>query len=514
MDTICNLYAHREAHAWSPAKKSLPVTLVTGFLGSGKTTLLTHVLHNRHNLKIAAAVNDFAEVNIDAQIVRGTRGHGEVVELSNGCLCCSVSGEFKQAVWKLLQDADIGKIDYLMVETSGITDPQRTIATLEQEYGKMYRVRLDAVVTVVDTDVLVTKLASPGAEGLGSVAADSQIRCADVILLNKSDLVSEESLHKAKECVQGLVPGVQVYTCRKCAVPLHWIMEVNEVGRGSEIVSHEVADTAYTVSEVGRVMNLSRQSRQSDMEGKNSGDAVRDHLSTDEFVSLVFEKSEPLILAKFQSFLGDKFPAGVLRMKGTVWFKENNTCLYSFHMSGRHRYEISPLARQGDSLAGAFSVQLVVIGKGMDTAKVCSLLESCVVENDHAETIPTDSAILVTKDDRFHLVDSCGSSDSAVTTYIDFRLTGCVEYGVSEEKASQFHGIDFNRMNSELVKRVNGSSYCVSLLPVLLSSGVQVCRHSMSIEAGFNKSWAIVQETAGQLINEFYRAVGFCECGL
>ena len=516
MDSLSNLYAHREALAWSPAKKSLPVTLVTGFLGSGKTTLLTHVLQNRHNLKIAAAVNDFAEVNIDGQIVRGTKGHGEVVELSNGCLCCSVSGEFKNAVWKLLEDADIGKIDYLMVETSGVTDPQRTIATLEQKYGKMYRVRLDAVVTVVDTDVLATKLAGgAGEDGLGSVAADSQLRCADVVLLNKMDLVSKESLHEAKEFVERLVPGVQVYSCKNCAVPLHWIMEVSEVSRGLEVVSHEVTEAAYTISEMGGVMNASRQSRTSEKKGNNCGDSETDHLSTDEFVSVVFESSIPLTLSGFQAILGTNFPAGLLRMKGTVWFKENVSCLYSFHMSGRHRYEISTLARRGDSLEGAFSVQLVAIGKGMDVGHVRTLLDYCLAEKEKLEAIRQESefAKLVAEDDRFQLIDSPVTYNTPASTYIDFRLTGCVEYGVSEEEASRFHGIDFNRMNAELARRVNGSLHRVSLLPVLLSSGLQVCRHSMCSEAGLEKAWTIIQEVANGLIEEFYLAVGFCKCG-
>ena len=239
MDSLCNLYDHREKMSWAPKKRHLPVTLVTGFLGAGKTTLLNHVLTNKHNLRIAAAVNDFAAINIDSQIVRGNKAHDSVVALTNGCLCCSISGEFQSAVWELLQDADIGKIDYLLIETSGVTDPQATIATLEQDYGKMYRIRLDTVVTVVDTDALASKLSGDkGTEGdggiLGAVAADSQLKCADVVLLNKRDLVTAKQFENARLWVQSHVPGVQVYGCQKCAVPLHYIMEVNEVAAGQE----------------------------------------------------------------------------------------------------------------------------------------------------------------------------------------------------------------------------------------------------------------------------------------
>ena len=196
MDNICNLYAHREAAAWAPKKKYLPVTLVTGFLGAGKTTLLSYVLNNKHNLKVAAAVNDFASLNVDGQIVRGNKQHDSVVELTNGCLCCSISSQFQSAVWNLLQDADIGKIDCLLIETSGVSDPLATIATLEQDYGKMYRIRLDCVVTVVDTDALVSRLEAKEEDVLQSAAADSQLQCADIVLLNKRDLISSSQLER------------------------------------------------------------------------------------------------------------------------------------------------------------------------------------------------------------------------------------------------------------------------------------------------------------------------------
>ena len=303
---------------------------------AGKTTLLNHVLSNKHNLRIAAAVNDFAERNIDAQIIKKNRDHGEVVELTNGCLCCSISGELKTAVWNLLQQADMGKIDYLMIETSGVTDPLATIATLEQEYGKMYRIRLDAVITVVDTDALVAGMDSgcKGESKLQSAAADSQLQCADVVLLNKKDLVNEEQLTRARDFISKLVPGAQVYSCKKCAVPLHYLMEVQEATSGRQVVSHEVVEAAYTLSQIGGSMNQERQRRL-----KEKGIAASfTHIEQDEFSSFVFESQRPFRLGDFQALLGKNFPSGVTRIKGTVWFQENRSCLYSFHMSGRQRY--------------------------------------------------------------------------------------------------------------------------------------------------------------------------------
>ena len=482
-------------------------------LHTGKTTLLNHVLNNKHNLKIAAAVNDFAERNIDAQIIKKNQGRGEVVELTNGCLCCSISSELKTAVWSLLQQADIGKIDYLMIETSGVSDPHATIATLEQEYGKMYRIRLDSVITVVDTDALVALLeASEGGENLHfSTAADSQLQCADVVLLNKKDLVSENQLAQAKEFILELLPGAQVYACVKCAVPLHYLMEVSEVA-ASQVVSHEVVEAAYTISQDGGSMNQERRRR---LKEKGVSTTFSSHVEQDEFTSITFESSKPLQLGSFQAFLGKKFPRGITRMKGTTWFRENQSYLYSFHMSGRQRYEIASCHSASESLAGAFSVQLVIIGRGIQREEMRSALESCisVQDPDDSPSGPVLDAFeaaksLVLSDNRFELI-----LHTNPTPYIDFRLTGCVEYGITTEKAQSMHGINFNKMNLDLVTRVNGSSLPVFLLPVLLPTGVQVCRYAVHVDAPFDSIWDLVTDVAKKLIVEYYRAVGYCQCG-
>ena len=516
METLCNLYVHRENAAWSKKKKQLPVTLVTGFLGAGKTTLLNYILSNKHNLKIAAAVNDFAAINIDSQIVKSNRAHDSVVELTNGCLCCSISGEFKTAIWNLLQDADIGKIDYLVIETSGVTDPLATIATLEQDYGRMYRIRLDAVVTVVDTDALVTKIEGGDSKILVSAAADSQLKCADVILLNKRDLVTESQIQKAKDFISSHVPGSQVFTCEKCAVPLNYLMEVSEVAAGSNFVSHEVVSEAYAISEVGGTMNQERKKRVKDniKEARKVG-----HIQKDEFNSLVFESKVPFSLGAFQAFLGKNFPKGVSRMKGTLWFAENRSHLYSFHMSGRQRYEILSQTSTGDSYGGSFSIQLVAIGQGMDVEAVRSLLDSCVISTNVSCTLQNKplhekAREIVACDPRFELIQvSNGEHLPVSTNYIDFRLTGVIEYGVSVQDAIVIHGINFNRMNIELTKHVNVSSRRLCILPVLLPTGVVVCRYAVNKESPFQPLFEFVCEIAKKLIIEFFRAVGYCKCG-
>lgn len=521
MDSICNLYVHRENAAWARKKKQLPITLVTGFLGAGKTTLLNHVLSNKHNLRIAAAVNDFAAINIDSQIVKSNRAHDSVVELTNGCLCCTISGEFQTAVWNLLQDADIGKIDYLVIETSGVTDPLATIATLEQEYGRMYRVRLDAVITVVDADVLSAKLESGGdSVALDSTAADSQLRCADVILLNKRDLLTESQLERAEDYISSYVPGCQVYTCERCAVPLNYLMEVSEVAMGETIVSHEVASAAYTLNQVPGVMSQERQKRVRECMKEAHGVG---HIMTDEFNSLVFESKVPFKLGAFQTVLGKRFPRGVSRMKGTVWFAEDKSHLYSFHMSGRQRYEITPQASIGESLVGAFSIQLVAIGRGIDEEAILKTLHGCVATGDTIVSIQSElyssARALISGDPWFEVVEQAFDPQSGqflpvTSDYIDFRVTGVIEYGISVSEASTIHGIDFNRMNCELAKRVNGSCGPICVLPVQLPTGMQVCRHALCEDAPFLPVYGEVCDVAKKLISEFFRAVTYCKCGM
>ena len=518
MDSLCNLYSHRENQAWAGKKKHLPVTLVTGFLGSGKTTLLNYVLSNKHNLRVAAAVNDFAAVNVDSQIVKRNPTHNAVVELTNGCLCCSISGEFQAAVWNLLQDVDIGKIDYLMIETSGVTDPLATIATLEQDFGRMYRIRLDTVVTIVDTDALLANLESGVAL---TTAADSQLQCADVVLLNKKDLVSESQLEKVRQFVSKTVPGCRIYACLNCAVPLHYLMEVSEVS-ASTVVSHEVASAAYTIHVDGGSMSQKRQKRikNSMQEAKEAG-----HISKDNFMSMVYESNVPFSFRNFQAVLGSKFPVAVSRMKGTLWFEEERSCLYDFHMSGRQRYEITLQARE--SLAGSYSVQLIAIGQGLDEDNMRELLASCVVkggecglQSEKTEIPLHDALTIITNDPRMELINPQMKSPSATERNefvsngcIDFRLTGVYEFGVSVKEASAIHGIDFNRMNSNLAKYVNGYSGPFCLLPVLLPNGVQICRHIISEGLQFQPLFNVISEVSQKLIREYFIAVRFCKCG-
>ena len=162
------------------SKHGLPVTIITGFLGSGKTTLLNHILTNQSGLKTAVLVNEFGEVGIDNDLLI-TTGDDNMVELSNGCICCTINDDLLEAVYKVLERSD--KIDYLVVETTGLADPLTVALTfLGTELRDL--TRLDSIVTVVDAENYSLDL-------FNSQAAYNQIAYGDILLLNKMDLIAD-----------------------------------------------------------------------------------------------------------------------------------------------------------------------------------------------------------------------------------------------------------------------------------------------------------------------------------
>ncbi|NJO77009.1 MAG: GTP-binding protein, partial [Leptolyngbyaceae cyanobacterium RM1_406_9] len=154
-------------------KRGMPVTIITGFLGSGKTTLLNHILNNRQDLKVAILVNEFGDINIDSQLLVSM--DEDMVELSNGCICCTINDGLVDAVYNVLERDE--RVDYMVIETTGVADPLPIILTfLGTELRDL--TRLDSIVTVVDSEAFTP-------DHFDSEAAFKQIAYGDVTILNK-----------------------------------------------------------------------------------------------------------------------------------------------------------------------------------------------------------------------------------------------------------------------------------------------------------------------------------------
>ncbi|MDX1978387.1 MAG: GTP-binding protein [Pseudanabaenaceae cyanobacterium bins.68] len=325
-------------------KRGMPVTIITGFLGSGKTTLLNHILQNNQDLKVAVLVNEFGDINIDSQLIVAT--DQDVVELSNGCICCTINEGLLEAVYSVLERGD--RIDYLVVETTGVADPLPVALTFLGT-DLQYLTRLDSILTVIDAESF-TK------EHFDSDAAYSQMMYGDVILLNKTDLATPDKLAELEQFIQEAKPGARILRTQQAQVPLPLILDINLANPELNAVpapQHDHSDHDH----------------HHDHASHDHSD--HDHLANDGFVSISFTSDRPFNLDKFQHFLDQQLPVDVFRAKGILWF-EGIPSRYVFQLSGK-RYELKI-----DDRAQPLNNQLVLIGRQLDREQILSHLAAAI----------------------------------------------------------------------------------------------------------------------------------------
>lgn len=194
--------------------EKIPVTVLTGYLGAGKTTLLNRILSENHGKRYAVIVNEFGEVGIDNDLVVGA--DEEVFEMNNGCICCTVRGDLIRIVEGLMKRK--GKFDAIIIETTGLADPAPVAQTFFVDQDVQDRARLDAIVTVADAKWLSSRLKD-------APEAKNQIAFADVILVNKTDLVSQTELAEVEARIRGINPYARLIRTQKCAVELSDVLD-------------------------------------------------------------------------------------------------------------------------------------------------------------------------------------------------------------------------------------------------------------------------------------------------
>ncbi|MBD2742985.1 GTP-binding protein [Coleofasciculus sp. FACHB-1120] len=350
-------------------KYGLPVTIITGFLGSGKTTLLNHILTNQQGVKTAVLVNEFGEIGIDNELIVTT---GEdMVELSNGCICCTINNDLVEAVYKVLEREE--KVDYLVVETTGLADPLPVALTfLGTELRDM--TRLDSIITVVDSENFSLDL-------FNSEAAASQIAYGDIILLNKADLVDEADLDSLEVRIRDMKGGARIMRTTKGQVPLPLLLSVGlfetdkyfqneEAAKGHDHHHHD-HDNDHDHHDHHDDHNDCDHDHGVCTHDHHDHDHHSHHLENDGFTSISFESDKPFAIKKFQNFLDNQLPSTVFRAKGILWFDESPR-RHIFHLCGK-RFSIDD-----EDWKGQPKSQLVLIGQDLDKETLQQQIKSCV----------------------------------------------------------------------------------------------------------------------------------------
>ncbi|MBP3256310.1 MAG: GTP-binding protein [Clostridia bacterium] len=399
------------------AKKGTGVTILTGYLGAGKTTLMNHILSNQEGYKVAVIVNDIGEVNIDAKLISDggfikEEDKGNVVPLSNGCICCTLKEDLMKQILDILKT---GKFDYILIEASGICEPlpiAQTIMVVENTLanaGMPNVCRLDNVVTVVDALRLATEFGCGkdlekediDEEDIENLLIE-QIEFCNVIVLNKVDEVTEQELNEVRAVIKNLQPTAKIIETNYAKVDVKEIMDTNNFD------FEEITTSAGWIKELEKDEDEDEEHHHHDDDDNEDEDdhhhEHHHHHHHDEgeaeeygISTFVYTSRKPFAIDKFKKFVTQEFPKSVIRCKGLAWFKEDYDMSYLFEQAGKQvktsesgmwlasapKDELEQFIKQDPSIlkdwddeVGDRMIKLVFIGRNMDKEQIIKDLDN------------------------------------------------------------------------------------------------------------------------------------------
>jgi G3E family GTPase len=335
----------------------IPVTVLTGYLGAGKTTLLNRILSEPHGKKYAVIVNEFGEIGIDNDLVVGA--DEEVFEMNNGCICCTVRGDLMRILSDLMRRK--GKFDAIIVETTGLADPAPVAQTFFMDENVGRQTKLDAVVTVADAKWLNDRLKD-------APEAKNQIAFADVILINKTDLVSAAELSEVEARIRAINPYARLHKTERAKIPLHEVLERNafDLDRILDI------EPAF----------LEAEEPDHDHHHEHGHDHKQHHgglkpYHDEEMQSISFKSDKPLDADKFFPWVEDlvqKEGPNILRCKGILSFKGDDE---RFVFQGVHMILDGDHQRPWNKDEKRDS-RMVFIGRNLPEKMIAEGFESCI----------------------------------------------------------------------------------------------------------------------------------------
>ncbi|KAA8498306.1 putative metal chaperone YciC [Porphyridium purpureum] len=309
----------------------LPVTLITGFLGAGKSSLINHILNETPDLKIAVLVNEFGEINIDKQIVsrQGSGGKDWVdaelldpISLENGCICCSINRSFQEAVEKILALGD--RVDYLLVETSGVADPVPILNTLNA-FDLSNRIRMDGIISLIDASNF------DESQVLESETMMSQVFVADTFLMSKTDITPPERVEEIITFLKSKRPGARILKVKRGVVPVKYILDVGlrlSPEASAEARKYQPADDTVK-SGTDQDQSAAHECAGDECDHESHRDVVdmdkkeSNHLERDGFQTISFRSSKPFNADRFMDKFLQQIPPGVYRAKGLLLFSDD-----------------------------------------------------------------------------------------------------------------------------------------------------------------------------------------------